>query len=221
MSSLKTSEASNTLSKCKSLKSLALKKELNSYAAKTYCAHFRQGGKYHDLKKVVFLAITNYTVFPDKKDRYKSDHVVLDKESHEHDLKDFSFTFVELPKFTKRLDELKTIEDRWYYFLKHGDESEDIEAIIAHHPEIREAYEVLDRYHWSENDLQWYEKMIMNEADAHGTVQAAKDEGFSEGEVRGQKAKALEIAKNLLDKGLSIREIAEITGLDISDIGKA
>mgnify|MGYP000727982927 CR=1 FL=1 len=31
----------------------------------------------------------------------------------------------------------------------------------------------------------------------------------------------IETAKNLLDKGLSIREIAEITGLDISDIGKA
>jgi predicted transposase/invertase (TIGR01784 family) len=67
-------------------------KRAQYYAAKTYCSHFGVGGKYQDLKKVVFLAITDYVVFP-KKNRYKSDHVILDRHSHEHDLKDFSFTF--------------------------------------------------------------------------------------------------------------------------------
>ena len=44
-------------------------------------------------------------MFPKKKD-YKSDHVILDTKSHENDLKDFSFTFLELPKFKKDIDEL-------------------------------------------------------------------------------------------------------------------
>ena len=73
-------------------------KRAQFYAAKTYCAHFGPGEKYHDLKRVIFLAITDYIVFPNKKDRYKSDHVILDDHSHEDDLDDFSFTFVELPK---------------------------------------------------------------------------------------------------------------------------
>ncbi len=98
-------------------------KRAQYYAAKTYCSHFNVGGPYGELKKVIFLAITSYEVFPDKPDQYKSDHVILDRESHQHDLKDFYFTFVELPKFTKKEHELTTLEDKWYYFLKHAEES--------------------------------------------------------------------------------------------------
>jgi predicted transposase/invertase (TIGR01784 family) len=148
-------------------------KRAQYYAAKTYCSHFRVGGKYQDPKKVVFLAITDYIVFPEK-DRYKSDYAILDNHSHEHDLQGFSFTFVELPKFNKTLDELSSIEDQWYYFLKHATESNDINEKLAKHPEIKEAYSALDRYYWTEDELKHYENLIMNEADAHGMIEAAK-----------------------------------------------
>jgi len=41
------------------------------------------------------------------------------------------------------------------------------------------------------------------------------------GDCYSLKKEKLKVAKKLLDKGLSAREIAEITGLDISNIGKA
>ena len=51
--------------------------------------------------------------FPDK-------NHLLNKETKEQELKDFSFTFVELPKFAKQLkkpmNEL-TLEEKFYYFL--------------------------------------------------------------------------------------------------------
>ena len=188
-------------------------KRAQYYAAKTYCAHFGRGGKYHDLKKVIFLAITDYVVFPKKQSRYKSDHVILDNLSYERDLKDFSFTFVELPKFKKKLKDLKTIEDKWYYFIKHADESSNIEEVIANHPEIKEAYEVLDRFHWTEGELQRYEKMIMNIADAQGILDAAKNEGLEEGEKKGIQEGTITIAKKMLKRGRPIQEIIEDTGL--------
>jgi hypothetical protein len=52
-------------------------------------------GLYKNLKAVIFIAIADYIVFPDKTE-FKSEHVILDKNSHEHDLQDFSFTFVAL-----------------------------------------------------------------------------------------------------------------------------
>ncbi len=196
-------------------------KRAQYYAAKTYCAHFGVGGKYQDLKKVIFLAITDYVVFP-KKSHYKSDHVILDNTTHEHDLKDFWFTFVELPKFTKTINQLKTIEDRWYYFLKHADESSNIAEVLAHHPEIKEAYDILDRYHWTENELQWYEKLIMNTADARGMLDAAKSEGVAEGlqagRQEGLQAGRLQIARKMIESGLSIDQVANITGLTAQEI---
>jgi predicted transposase/invertase (TIGR01784 family) len=204
-------------------------KRAQYYAAKTYCSHFGEGGKYPDLKKVIFLAITDYVVFP-KKEGYKSDHVILDNVSHEHDLKDFYFTFVELPKFTKSLEDLKTIEDKWYYFLKHADESKDIEQILSHHPEIKEAYEILDRYHWTEGELQYYEKLIMNVADAHGMIAAAKTEGREEGRQEGRqeglqegiekgvKEGHIEVAKAMREKGLPIDQIVLMTSLSEEEV---
>src|SRR3569832_48216 len=148
-------------------------KRAQYYAAKTYSAHFKIGEEYQNLKKVIFLAITDYVVFPNK-DGYKSDHVILDNKSYEHDLKDFSFTFVELPKFNKKLDELTTIEEQWYYFLKYADGSNNISEILAHNPEIKQAYEILDRFHWTESELQYYEKLGMDASDAKGILSAAK-----------------------------------------------
>jgi predicted transposase/invertase (TIGR01784 family) len=188
-------------------------KRAQYYAAKTYCSHFGEGGKYPDLKKVIFLAITDYVVFP-KKEGYKSDHIILDNLSHEHDLKDFYFTFVELPKFIKSLEDLQTIEDNWYYFLKHADESKDIEKILSHHPEIKEAYEILDRYHWTESELQCYEKLIMNVADAHGMIAAAKTEGLQEGIKKGHIA----VAKAMREKGLPIDQIVLMTSLSEEEV---
>ena len=134
----------------------------------------------------------------------------MDNHTYEHDLKDFSFTFVELPKFTKTIDQLRTIEDKWYYFLKHANESNEISEVLSKHPEIKEAYDVLDRYHWTEGELQYYDKLNMNAADLHGTIEASKKEGKEEVKV--------EIAKTMLKKNFSIDEILEITGLSIREI---
>lgn len=49
------------------------------------------------LRKSFFLAISDFIMFPQKKN-YKSDHVMLDKESHENDLKRF---FVYFPGASK------------------------------------------------------------------------------------------------------------------------
>ena len=156
-------------------------KRAQYYAAKTYCEHCCMGGKYSDVKKVMFLAITNYIFFP-KKEGYKSDHVILpnDNLSQENDRKNFHFTFVELPKFTKSLEELTTVEDRWYYFLKHADESKNIAQALSEHLAIKDAYAILDRYEWTDEDIQWYEKLTMDDIDAQGIIDAARSAGREE-----------------------------------------
>ena len=103
-------------------KEKGFEKRAHYYASKAYCSQIHTGGEYHDLKEVIFLAIANFTMFPNKKG-YKSDHIILDRESFENDLKDFSFTFIELPKFKKNIDQLTDIADKWSYFFKHAEET--------------------------------------------------------------------------------------------------
>jgi len=213
-------------------------KRAQYYAAKTYCSYFNVGNPYDSLKKVVFLAITSYEVFPNKKDVYKSDHVVLDRASYENDLQDFSFTFVELPKFNKTLDELETLEDKWYYFLKHAEESQSIAAPLKKSHEIQEAFHILERNHWSEAEIRNYERIAMAVADAQGAIVAAKKDGRAEGREEGRQEGRQEglqegiqegiqegmqrgiekMVLQMLKNGMDVQQIAEMSGLDFSEV---
>ena len=63
-------------------------KRAQYYAAKAYISQLMVAGKYHTLKEIIFLAITNFIMFSEKTE-FKSDHVILDKATNEHNLKDF------------------------------------------------------------------------------------------------------------------------------------
>ncbi len=77
-------------------------KRAQLYAAKAYSRQADKSGKYIDLKKVFFIAISNCNLFPDKLD-YISSHTIRDEKTNEHDLKDFQFVFRGCPETSKRL----------------------------------------------------------------------------------------------------------------------
>jgi len=140
-------------------KEKGFEKRAQYYASKAYISQAHAGGEYHNLKEVIFLAIAEFIMFPKKK-HWKSEHVILDKDSYEHDLKDFSFTFLELPKFQKSIDELSTISDKWMYFFKNAEETteSDLEKLVGKDMIIERAYDELDRFHWNEEELLTYDQ---------------------------------------------------------------
>ena len=160
-------------------KEKGFEKRAQYYASKAYISQVHLGGEYADLKEVIFLAIADFVVFPKKK-AFKSDHVVLDKESHENDLKDFSFTFLELPKFNKNIEELENIRDKWAYFFKHAEETSERELhkIIGHDEIIERAYEELNRFSWNEQELLTYDQAEKYEGAYQASLAQKHDEGL-------------------------------------------
>jgi len=189
------------------------------YAAKAYCSQLGVGGKYKDLKEIIFLAIADFTMFPDKAN-YKSDHVTLDRDSYENDLKEFSYTFLELGKFNVPIDQLKTMIQKWAYFFKHAEETsqEDLNKIIGKDPIIKKAYEELDHFYWDEKELQDYEAATKKAMDYEAAMDQKYDEGKTEGVFEGEIKKAKAIAIKMLQKGKSLEEISEFTGLSEAEI---
>ena len=170
-------------------------------------------------------------MFPDK-EGYKSEHVVLDKETHDHHLKDFSFTFLELPKFTKeRVEDLTTYEEKWCYFFKHSNNAEDMSRMIANSDHvIQKAYNVLLSHNWSNQELVDYEAVTKANKDAVAREAQVREEGKEEGRVEGEekgriageeKGRAEEkkaVARKMLVKKQTIADIMEITGLSEEQI---
>ncbi|WP_265041354.1 MULTISPECIES: Rpn family recombination-promoting nuclease/putative transposase [unclassified Wolbachia] len=205
-------------------------KRAQLYAAKAYSRQADKGGKYIDLKKVFFIAISNCNLFPDKLD-YISSHTIRDEKTNEHDLKDFQFIFIELPKFPKsREEQLENVVDRWLFFFKYAEETtdEDLRKIAEKSPIIKLAYDELDKFHWNEKDLVAYEERVMDlqkeaaiwEQRLDDATEKGREEGILIGHEKGRKAEKIEVARNLLKAGVSIDIITQTTGLSVDYIEK-
>lgn len=209
-------------------KEKGFEKRAQYYASKAYISQANSGGEYHDLKEVIFLAISNFVMFPNKPD-YKSDHIILDKKSHENDLKDFSFTFVELPKFNKKINQLSNVTEKWVYFFKNAKETkeQDLHKLIEDNPILERAYEELNRFSWNEEELLTYYDQAEKYEGAYKASMAQKyDEGVAEGIAKGkvegiaegERNAQIKFVENLLQLGHGLESIMNLTGLTKEEI---
>ena len=195
-------------------KEKGFEKRAQYYASKAYISQANAGGEYHNLREVIFLAIAEFIMFPKKK-HWKSEHVILDKDSYEHDLKDFSFTFLELPKFQKSIDELSTISDKWMYFFKNAEETteSDLEKLVGKDMIIERAYDELDRFHWNEEELLTYDQAEKYEGAYIASMAQKYDEGLEKVLEKGREEGIEKVARSMLSKGIDVEIIASVTGL--------
>jgi len=179
------------------------------YTSKAYVSQLDKGNDYSKLKKVYFIGILNFNIFENKS--FISRHLIINQETLKQDLKDFEFTFIELPKFNKSLNELETILDKWIYFIKNAENLEMIPKEFKE-DEIKEAFEIATQTTWNKNELEVYEYIALKEADEINALRTA--------EKKGETKAKIEIAKNSLKEGLDIDIISKLTGLTIEEIKK-
>ena len=74
-----------------------------------------------NLKEVYVVAILDFVFEEDRKDRdkYRYDVMLTDTETHRIFYDKLKFVYLEMPKFTKEVDELETHFEKWMYVLKN------------------------------------------------------------------------------------------------------
>ena len=198
------------------------KERVQHYGFSVYTKQLKVGEKYKTSKPVTLIAITDFPLFPNKKD-FKSDHATLDLKTLENDLDGMFFTFLELPKFKKDISELETMIDKWAYFFKHAAEvdGEDLEKIAADTSVIKRAYDEIFSFNWTEEQLMAYEDAARREETYYASLDFRYAEGLAEGKAESEaklsEAK-LEIARNLLALGLEVDKISKASGLSVAEI---
>jgi len=189
------------------------------YTSKAYVSQLERGVDYAKLKKVYFIGILNFQIFESK--NYISRHLITNQETQSHDLKDFEFTFIELPKFTKSLEELESILDKWTYFLKYASDLKIVPQEYKSLEVFQEAFEIATQTAWNKKELEVYEYILLKECDEINALRTAEkkglEKGLQKGAEQGAKTKAIEIAKNLLDV-LDDATISLKTGLSMDEI---
>ena len=188
------------------------------YTSKAYVGQIEKAVNYPKLNQVIFIGIMDFKFF--EGDDYISRHLILDTQTYEQSIKDFEFNFIELPKFTKTEEELETTMDKWIYFLKYADDLQIIPKKLSEPKEITEAFEVVEQYNWTKDELEFYESWQMRRASEIDARETAVRKAVKEAVKNIEKRKAIEIAKNLLSLNLEIEKIIQATGLPKEEIEK-
>lgn len=152
---------------------------------------------------VVISIVKGKNLFPAEIDCI-SCHTTRDKKTNTQHLFELTYVFVELDKFNKSDDELKTVEDYWLAYL-----SSSTNAI---HPpvglqddNILKAYEVLERFNWDEVAYDAYirAKLLVE------SEEFSMEENYTKGKAEGLAEGKVEIARNLLAEGADIKMISK------------
>jgi predicted transposase/invertase (TIGR01784 family) len=165
----------------------------------------------YQLNPVYMLSILDFILFKDK----ESENDVIDKVylMRERTKTRFSeklnFVFIELPKFNKKLHELKTNTDRWLYCLKHLSEMEARPSEITGET-FERLFELAKIEKLTSKEMKAYKESILDYSDVRDVVEYAQEEGKWE--------KTVQLIVNSHEAGLSLETIALITELTVAEV---
>jgi predicted transposase/invertase (TIGR01784 family) len=188
-----------------------------AYAARAYINQRRKPNDYASMHDVVFLAILDHAFFSNKQE-YLSHHKVCDLLTHEVDISQLSFTFLELGKFNKKYEELKTGIEKWAYFFKEEASPAEIDEIRNNDRIMGEAYTALAEFNYSKEQLLEYEKYGMKEDEINTRIAESKAEGLAKGKAEGLAEGKRETAVKMLSDGVPAAAVSKYTGLSEEEV---
>jgi predicted transposase/invertase (TIGR01784 family) len=188
-------------------------KRILFYLGKMYTGQLKAGESYEKLKKCIHVGILDFIHFPDD-DRCYRKIIFCDKDTGEEYTDLLDIHVLELEKLPKEEQDESGII-RWMRFL--GAKSrEEFEKMAKEDSYIDEAYEMLKHMSADEKKRLEYEAREKAIRDYNSQIQSAEEKG----EKRGEQRKAASIITNMLQKGKTPEEIADVTGECLEDVLK-
>lgn len=177
------------------------------YWSKIYTRQLKKGQEYKELEKTIVILIANFAIKGLEELKYHTEWKIMDKETQKVILTDkFELRIIELPKV--REEEQEELID-WLLFLENP-QSERVKTKMEENEELKEAVEKLEGM--SEDD---YMQRI---ADLREKAILDYNSGMGNALRKGIKKGKLETAKKMLEKGMDIDTIIEVTGLSKEEI---
>ncbi|WP_267876494.1 Rpn family recombination-promoting nuclease/putative transposase [Moorena producens] len=131
---------------------------------------------------IAALTITDFKLFPSS-DKVISCFYFQEEENHlPYQENEVKLVFVELPKFTKQLEELESVIDKWIYFIKEAPNLEIIPDNFREIPQLEKALTIANQAGLSVSEVEKLRKQEMVLEDARGALSFAKRQGREEGE---------------------------------------
>ena len=96
-----------------------------------------------------------------------------------------TFIYIELPKFTKTIEELNTHFEKWLYVLKHMPDLQNIPSKLQERI-FKKVFREAEIAQLTPKAYQEYEDSLKRYRDLKGVIDTAKEEGLTEGLMKGK-----------------------------------
>ena len=182
----------------------------------------QKGGLWnYELKHVYVVALLNYDMTEPSfaKDTINHDIGLLDKQTHKVFNDKLTFKYVEISKFDKSIEELKSNYDKWIYVLQNLSRL-DRQPTYLQTAVFTRLFKQAEIAGFTRTELREYEDSLKAFRDMKNSLDNAEEKGIAKGIVKGKKDKAVEIAKKLLEMDMPIDAIMKATGLSMEEITK-
>lgn len=179
------------------------------YWAKVYASQISQGEKYSKLRKTIGIHFLNFSCIESSRPEYH--HVINLANCTNPKLVPFGIDLleihlIELSKFQREYSPFNVAEEEWTQFFANTQKCfADLDKIKTR--EIKEAMSDLDKFNLKGIDRQCYEASLKRMATESTLVEQAEE--------RGEKNATIKLAKGLKAKGMTSKEIADLTGLSV------
>jgi predicted transposase/invertase (TIGR01784 family) len=114
-----------------------------------------------------------------------------------------------MPKFNKTLDELETRFDKWLYVIRNLNRLDRVPEKLREQI-FDKLFEAAEIARFTQDQVRSYEDSLKYYRDLKNSLDTAREEGKIEGKI--------EIASKALKKGLSVKDIIDLTGLTEEEI---
>lgn len=165
----------------------------------------------YDLKAVYTIGILDFVFQEDKNEPDKMVYRVKlsDIETNQVFYNKLTFVYLEMPKFRKTLDQCHSHFDKWLYLLNHLRDLDERPAKLKERI-FKKLFGQAEIANFNQEQLTAYEQSRKHYWDMQSVLDTAKAEGKAE--------ERLTLARRMLDNGLAVELVAQITGLTVEQI---
>ena len=139
-----------------------------------------------ELKAVYTVAILDFVFDEDKNDpdKYRYDVMLTDIDTYKIFYKKLMFTYLEMPKFNKKVEDLETRFEKWMYVIKNLKRLDRLPDKLRERI-FEKMFSVAEIAKLSKEEYKQYIVSLNAYRDIKNSIDTARDEGKAEGKAEG------------------------------------
>ncbi|MDR1342296.1 MAG: Rpn family recombination-promoting nuclease/putative transposase [Prevotellaceae bacterium] len=171
------------------------------------------------LKAVYVVSFLNFKLHVDGTDEQQivSKVHLAEETTHARFSDKLRFVLIELPKFQKRVDELKTNTDIWFYCLKNLEHLQDIPAEVKGQI-FQRLFELAQIKKLTSEEMKTYHQSVLEYDDIVDALDFERRRSEKRGIKMGVERAYAEVAINCAALGMPLEDIASLTKFSVKQV---